>query len=379
MPAAPADWEQITPEQLVPAIRHIRKSFDGFAWTCDTVTWKLCYTALAALDPQQKESPHWVADTDDRTSFVKYLKIVGSASEQQFHDSLRGRTPPSVLKAYMDVYQRGMEIGIRNHFEATVKIGLAHQEMLTTHPVDWTESLLRLLIQAHTSIVKLWIRQVCGKSCPEGIEEEEQWDRRILGEYWRAPRLILMKPFADTKYDPVIAWTLEDRPESQQLLDGFAKRFTQSLGFYLDKIAGNAHVLLAQNEYPDASQQSGGRTRSISRAPIVETEGQETFTHSDDYCLITYRGEKYKLTSAAGQVVRMLHNAHMARKTGVGSAEIKRHLRCGRVWDQFRRRDGRRFWSALIQKDGKDFFKLNLGPFVDPPQAPRRKPPSATS
>jgi hypothetical protein len=104
--------------------------------------------------------------------------------------------------------------------------------------------------------------------------------------------------------------------------------------------------------------------------PIATVHGKE-FKHSDDYCSITYRDKSFRLTQTAGKIVRMLHEAYTAGKVGAGSAEIRKHVQCGKVWDQFRRRDGRRFWATLITRTEKDFFQLDLRPRVDP-GTPRR-------
>ena len=42
----PLEWKEITPEELIPAIEHIRESFEESEWKCRTVTEKLCYSAL---------------------------------------------------------------------------------------------------------------------------------------------------------------------------------------------------------------------------------------------------------------------------------------------------------------------------------------------
>ena len=96
------------------------------------------------------------------------------------------------------------------------------------------------------------------------------------------------------------------------------------------------------------------------------------FQHSDDYCSVSCQGQSYSLTKSAGLIVRMLHEAHQKGKAGVGSTQIMRQLGCGQLWDQFRRRDGRKFWKALIRRLGKDFFSLNL-PSVSESEHRRRR------
>jgi len=110
------------------------------------------------------------------------------------------------------------------------------------------------------------------------------------------------------------------------------------------------------------------QTQSDSRAL---GEGSTEFKPSDDYCFLSYQGEEYALTKTAGKIVKLLHEAHLNGKVGVGSTEIKKRAACGKVWDQFRRRDGQAFWKALIRKTEKDFFYLNLSPVREDEQSPR--------
>ncbi len=37
------EWEKITPQELIPAIKHVRATFDDSEWRCSQ---KLCYSAL---------------------------------------------------------------------------------------------------------------------------------------------------------------------------------------------------------------------------------------------------------------------------------------------------------------------------------------------
>ena len=106
------------------------------------------------------------------------------------------------------------------------------------------------------------------------------------------------------------------------------------------------------------------RTKGAERAqpviPSQEPDGQLVFTPSDDYVLIEYGGAKYTLTPLAGKIVKVLDEAHRAGKVGVGRADIQHKIKCGRVWDAFRRRDGERFWRHFIKKIEKDVYALDL-------------------
>jgi hypothetical protein len=164
-----------------------------------------------------------------------------------FDELLALKTPPAFLKAYLDVYRKGMEKNVQEQFEETLHIGLANEKALTTHPAEWAQSILRMLIDENRYSVTLWIREVCGEpQCPDGVDASSvAW---IQGQYWQAPRLILMEPSGTAAYDPGTAWTLEDVPHSQELLESHSATFTLLLGVYLKKIAGGAHVRLARSQ-----------------------------------------------------------------------------------------------------------------------------------
>ena len=95
------------------------------------------------------------------------------------------------------------------------------------------------------------------------------------------------------------------------------------------------------------------------------TESEEVFTPNDDYTLIRYRGETYSLTASAGKIVRVLHKVYKDGKMGMSYAEVRRQVKCGKVWDQFKRRDGRKFWAAFMKKEANDVLRLNLEPVSD--------------
>ncbi len=117
---------------------------------------------------------------------------------------------------------------------------------------------------------------------------------------------------------------------------------------------------------PTAAHNTSASTQQtpVSTAPFrgEQPRGEGHFHPSNDYCRISYQGETYKLTPAAGQIVRVLHEAHKEGKVGVSSTEIKKSCKCGKVWDQFRRLDGPKFRRELIRREDKNFFKLNLPP-----------------
>jgi hypothetical protein len=109
--------------------------------------------------------------------------------------------------------------------------------------------------------------------------------------------------------------------------------------------------------------------------PLPETDSAATnmaFTASQDYCSIECGEAVYYLTRLAGDIVRVLHDS-AKRGRSLSGQEIRQKTGCGRVWDAFRRRDGRKFWKAFIAKTDKDMFTVRLEPLGNPAKSKRNK------
>lgn len=86
-----------------------------------------------------------------------------------------------------------------------------------------------------------------------------------------------MQPSGNTRYDPATAWTPEDEPRSQQLLEPLSTRFTQFLEIYLDEIVGDAYVRFAKGKEPTQipqpqAERAPQSIRHVSNAPPPPTE-----------------------------------------------------------------------------------------------------------
>jgi hypothetical protein len=242
MNAEPVDWEKITPEHLMPAVKHIRTSFETEHWKYSQVTRELCY---AALHPHVSQLPSLAPY---KVAFEVYRQIIGRTAGHEFDDLLNTRTPPSVFKAYFDAYYAGLEVNVRVQFEPMLQIGVANPEDLKILPVDWAKSQLELLINACASSIKRWVKEVCDTQDPANPDmTTEDFEERVFWTKWRAPRLIHMQPVGNTPYDHTSVWTREDEARTQQLLAAHSNQFIQYLEIALDKIAGEAHVRVAQS------------------------------------------------------------------------------------------------------------------------------------
>ncbi len=236
MPIQSMDWESITPDELKRAIAHVRKTFDTAEWKCSQLTEKLCSAALhtntadgSALHPYQ-------------TAFTDYRSILGPVVCRQFDEILRRSTTSAIFKAYFDVFRSGVATEVRRLFGETVQIGLAKKQTLSMPPVEWAQIQMRFLVNNEVNRAKQWIKNVCDHQDYSTKADEEF----IFWKSWRAPKFIHMHPSGNTRYEVTTAWDREEEIDTLNLLDGLSQKFVSALGFELDRIAGEAHVKLAQ-------------------------------------------------------------------------------------------------------------------------------------
>jgi hypothetical protein len=99
----PKAWRAITPEQLHPALNHIRESFGMGGWKCSTITKKLCY---AQLHPEEIDS---ASVASYKVPFEAYRAIIGQKAAYRFDELLRIGSPPAIFRAYLDAYLSGKD------------------------------------------------------------------------------------------------------------------------------------------------------------------------------------------------------------------------------------------------------------------------------
>lgn len=234
------DWKAITPATLVAPIEHIRKMFDEGVWKCSQVTEKLCFADLHPDDKQLDLGPY-------QSAFAAYRTIIGPAAAQQFDKDHQTKTPSAIFHAYLQAFAAGVRTEIHRLFNEVLQIGLAHSATLKEHPADWAKTHLRTLIDDNKHRVTLWIRSVCDKQDYSKPNMTDQgWENFIFWKDWRAPKLIHMRPSGNLPYDPSTVWDREDEALSDKLLEGLSGRVVLSLSFYLERLAGDAHVEIAK-------------------------------------------------------------------------------------------------------------------------------------
>jgi pyrimidine deaminase RibD-like protein len=236
------DWKAITPSSLVPPVEHIRKMFDEGVWKCSQVTEKLCFAELHPDDEHIDLDPY-------RSAFATYRKLIGLADAQQFDQDHQLGTSAAIFHAFLQAMSAGIRSEIHRLFKDLLQIGIANSVSLKEHPVEWAKTQLSILLNGKTHVAKLWIKAVCDKQEP--LNPGQDIDEWIFWKSWRAPKLIYMRPSGNLPYDPTTAWSREGDEMTEKLLESLSSRFIQSLGFALERIAGNAHVELAKTGAKD--------------------------------------------------------------------------------------------------------------------------------
>ncbi len=269
----PSRWEEITPDELLPAIRHIVRTFDLSYFKCSDITETLCY---AHLHPQEAAAAATAAEYG--SAFLQYRALLGNRARQEFDDLLRIGTPPSVFKAYFDAFCKGMEMEVRRTFADTLQIGLANTTILRLHPVEWARTHLNILIESKSRVTEHWVKSVCDKQDrPHTEDSKRDFEEAVFWRTWRAPMLIHMRPSAATPYDPENAWTRRDEEETSKLLEHFSGRFSDLLGFALDRIAGDTYIELAKRGKPR------GHISAIEKEPQHTMTPQNAVPQSAEY------------------------------------------------------------------------------------------------
>ncbi|SRR6266566_7235595 len=98
------------------------------------------------------------------------------------------------------------------------------------------------------TIVGRWIKEACDtQELPEPGLIGSEFEEIVFWRKWRAPKLIYMRPAGNMPYDAANVWAREDEVRTCELLQARSHRFIEFLDLALQKMAGDAHVQIAQN------------------------------------------------------------------------------------------------------------------------------------
>jgi hypothetical protein len=213
-------WEMTVPADLIPAVKHLRKSFAEAHWGLSWTAQKYCY---AALHSEEIDDP-----AKEYFNYLMYMKVrVGAAAAQRFHDLLKQGTPPAIFKGFFD---------------------------------------------------PIWVRNVCDVQVLDPQDDDREW---IFWRKWQAPMFIIMKPSRYQPYHAITAWERNDSETSSQWLGSFTEHHVLHLENRVREAAGAAALELAKKQEPvgSAAERSSlvpnvGPTVAAGR-PITNSAGRD--------------------------------------------------------------------------------------------------------
>jgi hypothetical protein len=233
-------WEKDVPADLIPAIKHLRKSFEDAHWGCGQTTRVFCYSLL---HDETVEDP-----AKEYLNYLMHMKArVGPAATLRFHESIKLSTPSAIFKGFYDLYLESMSVQALAIFKELTEIGLANEARLAEPHLEWAEAQTRHLIRSKNHVLRIWVRDVCDKQVYEPNEDLEE---RIFWRKWQAPMFLIMKPSLYQPYEAARAWERKDAESSSQLLDHFTEHYVLHLEVKLRRAAGDAALALAKQPRP---------------------------------------------------------------------------------------------------------------------------------
>jgi DNA-binding CsgD family transcriptional regulator len=253
----PPAWEEITPESLKPAIKHIGDEFRTAEWQLARQIECACYVSLhpeVATLTKIKGLDNLI-QTDLRETW--HLQFEGMTESERF---------AHWIKQYGELLKRNAVVP----FNSFLKIGLAQENQLQLPAVKWAKSLTRALLFSLRWTVPHLIKSMCDEQGNRLELDTSTFDAHCAWVYWRAPRFVYMQPSGNAPYDAAAAWLrAEDAEMTEQLLRGLTSKMLNPAWFKVDKLVGEAHVALASlptaefSEIRDESQASEVEQRTV--------------------------------------------------------------------------------------------------------------------
>ena len=129
----PKDWEEITPEQLKPAVKHIIREFEMVAWQLSQQVEFGCYISL---HPELATLPRYKGGDN----------LIPADLRETWHLQFEGMNEAERFKSWVDQYSNVLKKSIDTPFNSFLKIGLANESNLPMPPVEWAKTLTRRLL-----------------------------------------------------------------------------------------------------------------------------------------------------------------------------------------------------------------------------------------
>jgi hypothetical protein len=260
-------WEKRVPADLIPAVKHVRDSFDDALWKISTITHNCCY---ACLHPDAAASP----ETREFISQLVLLKgLIGPSGTQLFNDLIKRGTPSAILSAFFHLFEWAMALSLKTAFQDSLAIGSANAARLEIPTIEWAEWHAKSLINRASYQVGSWLKYCCDglnihanfDSDSTDDEEEHFWTD------WQAPRFASMQPALGLPYLASQALKREDVESSRRLVKTYKHYFVIHLEAKLKDCVGAAHLELAKQ--PKPAQPDLTRSAPQSGYAEISTDG----------------------------------------------------------------------------------------------------------
>jgi hypothetical protein len=238
-------WQNDVPVDLIPAVKHLRESFDDIQDACASTTHRFCYADLMAM-----------------------RRSLGSLGSRRFDELSKSKVPPAIFKAYFDLYVEWMSAQALNTLSHLIAIGRANEERLGSSAPLWAEAQVRHLIRSSQLFIPRWVQDVCGQQVHSPDDDAEE---TFFWRKWKAPSLVVMTPSRGLPYEADKAWELNDPEISARWLKLFQQDYVLRLETKIRKVAGQAAVALAKQ--PKRTQR--GSADPIGPRPNQEDSARE--------------------------------------------------------------------------------------------------------
>jgi hypothetical protein len=249
------EWDKDVPADLIPAVKHLRKSFEMSHWKCFMVTEQVCLWCL--------HKNVLVDDLEEYVAAFQQLKlIVGAVATHSFLKLFAQKTPPATFRAFFDIYLEGVCTEALRTFHQLIEIGRANEPRLHVTHLEWAIEQAKHLVRSQRHMIAIWVRNVCDKRVDDPSETLEE---RLYWTNWQAPSLLTMKPALNAPYDSRKNWERNTASESSELLTVFADRYVRRLEMKVKDAAGEEAVRLAAE--PKSPAQTASVTSSIQPDP----------------------------------------------------------------------------------------------------------------
>jgi hypothetical protein len=372
-PQKPPPWEDITPPQLQPAIKYLRRQFGSRNFQLSRMTECGCYLGLhphLALGPKFKDSLDNLIPARDRVQWQrKYTGIRESVT----------------FKFWSEQFSESLAELIVEPFNAFLQIGLTQKSVLKLAPIEWAKTLTDDLIYGLEFTLPRLIKDMCDQreNRPDCITTE-RFLPYCAWVYWRAPRFVQMEPSGHIFFDQATAWKREDAETTEQLLQSLTIRMLDSARLKLTHLVGETHVSMATTSLlpapsaeRDISERGAGRFQgnretgvssslpSALNKPELPGGPEETehlpgeFDPSEDYRHVIFKGSPYSLTRKQSQVLKILHQAAMSGHPDVGKDRLLASIE-SETSDMKSIFKNHALWQTLIISATRGTYRLNI-------------------